>query len=62
MRAAQELDKAARGRQGAVRNTQGQLFDPNYQETHTTELARMKREGKAGEREEDWEGAGYRGS
>jgi len=51
VRGAQELDKAARGRQGAVRNTQGQLFDPKYQETHTTELAeRKERERQAREK------------
>ena len=51
VRGAQEQDKRARRRQGAVRNTAGQLYDPNYQETHTTELAeRKERERQAREK------------
>ena len=51
VRGAQEADKLARGRQGAVRNTAGQLYDPTYQEAHTTELAeRKERERQAREK------------
>jgi len=42
VRAAQDLDKAARGQQGAQRFPQGQLFDPLYRETHSSELAERK--------------------
>jgi len=52
VRGAQEQGKRVRSRQGAVRNTAGQLYDPNYQETHTTELAeRKERERQAREKE-----------
>jgi len=62
VRGAQEQDKVARGRQGAVRNTQGLLYDPDYQETHITELAeRKERERLARQKKKGMGRAGLQG-
>ncbi|WVW81829.1 hypothetical protein I302_103826 [Kwoniella bestiolae CBS 10118] len=41
-KAAEDLDKEARGSKKQTRYPRGQLFDQKYQETHATELAERK--------------------